>query len=76
MVANQMDGVGEVHLGRVVAPRSELEVAVLLVERVVRDVDLAHRLEHAARLPVNVPVALDDCAKLPVITVQILRPAT
>ena len=40
-----------VHLGRVVGPGAERQVTLLLVERVVGDVDLTHRLEDAARLP-------------------------
>ena len=51
--------VGEVHLGGVVAPRTERHLAVLVVERVVRDVDLTHRPEHASRLPPDVSRRVD-----------------
>ena len=51
--------VGEVHLGCVVAPRTERHLAVLVVERVVRDVDLTHRPEHASRLPPDVSRRVD-----------------
>ena len=65
--------VGEVHLCSVVAPRSEREFAGLVVERVVRDINLTHRLEHTARLPVNLSRVLDYCSELVVLLVDVLR---
>ena len=55
-----------------VAPSSELEVAVLFVEGVVRDVNLTNSLEHSSRLPMHTPTAVDDRAELTVVAVQVL----
>ena len=65
------DEVGEVHFGGVVAPSSELEVAVLFVEGVVRDVNLTNSLEHSSRLPMHTPTAVNDRPELTVVAVQI-----
>ena len=48
----------------------QYEPAVLLIERVVGDVDLAHRLKDAARLPVDFPVRLDDRTELAIVPVN------
>ena len=61
--------VRHVHLRDVVAPRAEHQLAALHVERVVGDVDLALRLEHAARLPVHMTAAQDDRPELAVLAV-------
>ena len=39
------------YLAGIVGPRAELEFTALLVERVVSDVDYAHRVEHACNQP-------------------------
>jgi hypothetical protein len=67
--------VGQVHLGRVVRPRTKHEAALLLVERVVRDVDLAHRLEHAPGLPVHFALVRHNGAELAIVTVDAIRTA-
>ena len=74
----QIDGiehVGEVHLGRVVAPRTERQATRLVVEWVVRNVDDAHGLEDAARLPVDGSRAVDDGTELVVLLVNVFRSA-
>ena len=58
-----------------IGPGPEHQLTVLLVKGVVGDVDLTDGLEHAARLPVHAPVALDDGPELTVVAVQILRTA-
>ena len=64
----------QVHLGRVVRPGAERQVALLLVERVVGDVDLTHGAEHAARLPAQRAVRLEHDEELVVRLVDRLRP--
>ena len=54
-----------------VAPGAEHQLTVLLVERVVSDVNLTDRLEHTTWLPVHAAVALDDRPELTVVAVQI-----
>ncbi len=54
--------------------RWRYSLAALLVERVVRDVDLADGFEDAAGLPVDLPVRPDDGAELAVVSVDSVRP--
>ena len=58
-----------------VAPRTERQATRLVVEWVVRNVDDAHGLEDAARLPVDGSRAVDDGAELVVLLVNVLRSA-
>ena len=75
LVVVQVDGVlvrAQVHLGGVIAPRTEHQVALLLVKRVVRDVYLAHGLENSARLPSYRPLRLDHTLELSEISINLL----
>ena len=67
-------GAAQVHLGGVVAPRPEHQCTSLLVKRVVRDVDLTHRLEHAARLPVDASWRVYYGSELSVVPVNPVSP--
>ena len=78
LVRIQMDlhrGRRQVHLRRVVGPRSEHQVTDLLVEWVVGDVDVAHGLEDAAGLPADRSVRFDCRLELRVLAVYALSSA-
>ena len=70
-----IDPAGQVHLAGVVGPGPELQVAALIIEGEVGDVDVADCLEDTARLPVHETLVRDDGAELGVITVNLFSPA-
>ena len=61
---------GEVHVRRVIGPRSEDERAHLFVKRVVGDIDLTHRLECTSGLPPNTSVVVEYRSEVTVVFVN------
>ena len=68
--------VRQVHLVRVVGPRAEAEVAVLVVEGEVSDVNRASCVEDSTRFPVNSTRVCDKSAELAVVAVYLVSPET
>ena len=64
---------GQVHLGCVIRPGAKHQVAFLLVEWVIRNVNLAHGLKHAPRLPSDTPIRENIGLEIPVIPVDTFR---
>ena len=68
--------VRQVHLVGVVGPRAEAEVAVLVVEGEVSDVNRTSCVEDTTRLPVNSTRVCDESAELAVVAVYLVSPKT
>ena len=66
---------GEVHLRRVVRPGAEYQVTLLLIKRIIRDVNLAHSLKHPSRLPPDLTTRVDISLEVMVVAVYALRSA-